>query len=104
MKIDVPSAHREKPILKKNRATNKDTKFRSLKESLLDVGLGLVISTIINFTVLPLFAEGIANREVFTMVQISVIYTVFALFRRYGMRRLFEVRRGYQTYDQSHNP
>jgi hypothetical protein len=94
MKIDVPSAHREKPILKKNRATNKDTKqdskFRSLKESLLDVGLGLVISTIINFTVLPLFAVGIANREIFTMIQISVIYTVFALLRRYGMRRLFE--------------
>ena len=98
MKIDVPSAHREKPILKKNRATNKDTKhdskFRSLKESLLDVGLGLVISTIINFTVLPLFAVGIANREIFTMIQISIIYTVFALIRRYGMRRLFEVRRG----------
>jgi uncharacterized membrane protein len=90
MKIDVPSAHREKTKINKNQATNKDTRFRSLKETFLDVGLGLIISTIINFTVLPLFATGIANREIFTMIQISVIYTVLALIRRYGMRRAFE--------------
>lgn len=108
MRIDVPSAHGEKTKINKNSATkvdtngnklnpngNKlDTRFRSLKETVLDVGLGLIIATILNYTILPLFVTGIENREILTMAQISVIYTVFALIRRYGMRRLFEIRRG----------
>jgi hypothetical protein len=59
----------------------------------MDVGLGLVIATILNYTILPLFVTGIENREILTMIQISIIYTAFALTRRYGMRRFFEMRK-----------
>ena len=106
MKIDVLGAHREKTKINKNSSTKhdtnsaintnnpkKDTKLRSLKEAIMDVGLGLVIATILNYTILPLFVTGIANREILTMVQISMIYTAFALTRRYGMRRFFEMRK-----------
>jgi len=90
MKIDVPSAHREKTKKRKNLATKVDTKLRSLKETGMDVGLGLIISTVLNYTILPLYWEGIANREVIVMLQISAIYTALALLRKYGMRRAFE--------------
>jgi hypothetical protein len=112
MKIDVLGAHREKTKFNKNSSTNsstkhdtnsatnidtnnlkKDTKLRSLKEAIMDVGLGLVIATILNYTILPLFVTGIENREILTMIQISIIYTAFALTRRYGMRRFFEMRK-----------
>ena len=100
MKIDVLGAHREKTKINKNSATKKDTsdlkkdtKLRSLKEAIMDLGLGLVVATILNYTILPLFVIGIENREILTMVQISIIYTAFALTRRYGMRRFFEMRK-----------
>jgi hypothetical protein len=104
MKIDVLGAHREKTKINKNSSTKhdtnsatnnpkNDTRLRSLKETVMDVGLGLVIATILNYTILPLFVTGIENREILTMVQISIIYTAFALTRRYGMRRFFEMRK-----------
>ena len=67
-----------------------DSRRKSLMETIMDVGLGLIISTIINFTILPLYVEGIAEREILTMAQISLWYTLIALVRRYMFRRLFE--------------
>jgi hypothetical protein len=68
----------------------KDSKKRSLFETLMDVSLGLIISTTLNFTVLPMYVDGIASSDWSTMIQISMWYTVFAIIRRYGTRRLFE--------------
>jgi len=90
MKIDVLGAHREKTKFNKNSSTNSSTKHDT---NFMDVGLGLVIATILNYTILPLFVTGIENREILTMIQISIIYTAFALTRRYGMRRFFEMRK-----------
>ena len=56
----------------------------------MDVSLGLIISTTLNFTVLPMYVDGIASSDWSTMIQISMWYTVFAIIRRYGTRRLFE--------------
>lgn len=67
-----------------------DSKKKSMKETLLDVGIGLLISTVLNYTVLPLYVNGIEQKELLTMIQIGVIYTLFAIIRRYSMRRLFE--------------
>jgi hypothetical protein len=68
----------------------KDSKKRSLFETLMDVSLGLIISTTLNFTVLPMYVDGITSSDWSTMIQISMWYTVFAIIRRYGTRRLFE--------------
>ena len=68
----------------------KDTRKKSMFETLIDVSLGLTVSTALNFTVLPVYVDGIASSDWGTMVQISMWYTVFAIIRRYGTRRLFE--------------
>ena len=67
-----------------------DSKKKSLFETLIDVSLGLIVSTILNFTVLPMYVDGIASSDWGVMIQISIWYTVFAIIRRYGTRRLFE--------------
>ena len=59
-------------------------------ETLIDVSLGLIISTTLNFTVLPMYVEGIVSADLSVMIQISIWYTVFAIIRRYSTRRLFE--------------
>lgn len=71
-----------------------DTRKKSLLETLVDVGLGLVVSTILNFTVLPMYVDGIISSDWGVMVQISIWYTAFAIIRRYGTRRMFERLRG----------
>jgi|TARA_R110002124_G_scaffold218072_1_gene383910 hypothetical protein len=68
----------------------KDSKKRSMFETLIDVSLGLIISTTLNFTVLPMYVEGIVSADLSVMIQISIWYTVFAIIRRYSTRRLFE--------------
>jgi hypothetical protein len=68
----------------------KDTRKKSMFETLIDVSLGLTVSTALNFTVLPMYVDGIVSSDWGTMVQISMWYTVFAIIRRYGTRRLFE--------------
>ena len=68
----------------------KDTRKKSMFETLIDVSLGLTVSTALNFTVLPMYVDGIASSDWGTMIQISMWYTVFAIIRRYGTRRLFE--------------
>ena len=67
-----------------------DSKKKSLFETLMDVSLGLIVSTILNFTVLPMYVDGIISSDWGVMIQISIWYTVFAIIRRYGTRRLFE--------------
>jgi len=67
-----------------------DSKKKSLFETLIDVSLGLIVSTILNFTVLPMYVDGIASSDWGVMIQISIWYTVFAIIRRYRTRRLFE--------------
>jgi hypothetical protein len=68
----------------------KDSKKRSMFETLIDVSLGLIISTTLNFTVLPMYVDGIVSADLSVMIQISIWYTVFAIIRRYSTRRLFE--------------
>ena len=57
-----------------------DTRKKSLLETLVDVGLGLVVSTILNFTVLPMYVDGIISSDWGVMVQISIWYTDFAIY------------------------
>lgn len=70
-----------------------DSRKKSMFETLLDVGVGLIVSTVLNFIVLPPMADGIKSMDLSVMLWISLIFTGFAVVRRYAMRRFFESRR-----------
>ena len=67
----------------------KDSKRRSLYESVFDVVTGFLIYLPINYFVLPYFTTGINEHSIATMLTISVIYTSIALARKYTIRRWF---------------
>ena len=67
----------------------KDSKRRSLYESVFDVLTGFLIYLPINYFVLPHFTTGIDEHNIATMLTISLIYTSIALARKYTIRRWF---------------
>ena len=67
----------------------KDSKRRSLYESVFDVVTGFLIYLPINYFVLPHFTTGINEHSIATMLTISIIYTSIALARKYTIRRWF---------------
>jgi len=67
----------------------KQTRLKSLAESIIDIIIGFLIYLPVNYFVLPLFTTGIENQEILTMLQISAIYTTIALIRKYTIRRWF---------------
>ena len=70
-----------------------DSKKKSFTESFLDIVAGFLIFLPVNFLVLPLFVDEIANRDVLGMLTISGIYSSIALFRKFILRRWFEHQR-----------
>jgi hypothetical protein len=68
----------------------RDSKKKSLLESAIDIVIGFVMYLPINFFILPLFAEQISNYDMFGFLQISVIFTLVALLRKYTIRRWFD--------------
>ena len=74
-----------------------DSKKKSLIESAFDIGTGYLMYVPINYFVLPLFLDTIANKEIFGLLQISALFTCVALVRKYTIRRWFEKRRAKVT-------
>ncbi len=70
-----------------------DSKKKSLIESTLDIIIGFVMYLPVNFLVLPMFSEQIANYEMMGFLQISAIFTAIALVRKFAIRRWFEKMR-----------
>jgi|TARA_Y100000748_G_C15387368_1_gene446145 hypothetical protein len=70
--------------------TIRDSKKRSLIETVIDAGIGFVLYLPINFGILPLFAEQISSYDLGGFLQLSAIFTVIALVRKYTIRRWFE--------------
>ena len=70
--------------------TIRDSKKRSLIETAIDAGIGFVLNLPINFGILPLFAEQISSYDLGGFLQLSAIFTVIALVRKYTIRRWFE--------------
>ena len=70
-----------------------DSKKKSLLESTADIVIGFVMYLPVNFLVLPMFAEQIANYEMMGFLQISAIFTAIALVRKFAIRRWFEKMR-----------
>ena len=72
----------------KNVAT--DSKTKSLTETLLDIFLGFLMFLPVNYFVLPLFAEQIADHSLLTAIQIGIMFSTISLIRKFVIRRWFE--------------
>ena len=70
-----------------------DTKTKSLVETSLDIFLGFMMFLPVNYFVLPLFAEQIADHSLLTAIQIGVIFSTISLIRKFALRRWFEKMR-----------
>ena len=70
-----------------------DSKTKSLVETSLDIFLGFVMFLPVNYFVLPLFAEQIADHSLLTAIQIGIIFSTISLIRKFTLRRWFEKMR-----------
>ena len=70
--------------------TSTDSKTKSLVETFLDIFLGFLMFLPVNYFVLPLFAEQIADHSLLTAIQVGVIFSTISLVRKFVIRRWFE--------------
>ena len=77
-------------MLSKTSESLRDSKKKSMIETVIDVLIGFVMYLPINFLVLPLFAEQISSYDILGFFQLSAIFTAIALVRKYTIRRWFE--------------
>ena len=70
-----------------------DTKTKSLVETSLDIFLGFMMFLPVNYFVLPLFAEQIADHSLLTAIQIGIMFSAISLIRKFTLRRWFEKMR-----------
>ena len=77
-------------MLSKTRESLRDSKKKAMIETAIDVTIGFVMYLPINFLILPLFAEQISSYDILGFFQLSAIFTVIALVRKYTIRRWFE--------------
>ena len=75
-----------------------DSKTKSLVETSLDIFLGFVMFLPVNYFVLPLFAEQIADHSLLTAIQIGIIFSTISLIRKFTLRRWFEKMRTCGTF------
>ena len=64
----------------------KDTKMKSLVESIFNIVVGYSVAFTTNIIILPLFGF---NTSISTFTWIGVIYTAVSLIRSYLIRRMF---------------
>ena len=76
-------------MLSKTREIASDSKKKSLVECLTDIVIGFLMYLPINFFILPMFADQIMNQEIIGFLQITAIFTLVALVRKYAIRRWF---------------
>ena len=75
-----------------------DTKTKSLVETSIDIFLGFLMFLPVNYFVLPLFAEQIADHSLLTAIQIGVMFSAVSLIRKFTLRRWFEKMRNCGTF------
>jgi membrane protein CcdC involved in cytochrome C biogenesis len=75
-----------------------DSKTKSLVETSLDIFLGFVMFLPVNYFVLPLFAEQIADHSLLTAIQIGIMFSTISLIRKFTLRRWFEKMRNCGTF------
>ena len=77
-------------MLSKTRESLRDSKKKSMIETVIDVLIGFIMYLPINFLILPLFAEQISSYDILGFFQLSAIFTAIALVRKYTIRGWFE--------------
>lgn len=65
------------------------SKLHSLFESKANIIIGLPVSYIINYFMLPLLSEPLANKEHWAFLVVSAVFTIVSIVRSYTLRRLF---------------
>ena len=70
--------------------TKLDSNKKSVVETVVDIVIGFLLFLPVNFFVLPLFVDQLANQEITGVLSISCIYMSIALIRKYTLRRWFE--------------
>ena len=79
-----------------NRCTS-DSVQKSLTETLLDIFLGFMMFLPVNYFVLPLFAEMIAEHSLLAAIQIGIMFSAISLVRKFTIRRWFEKMRNCES-------
>jgi len=79
----------------KNVAT--DSKTKSLVETSLDIFLGFMMFLPVNYFVLPLFAEMLAEHSILAAIQIGIMFSSISLVRKFVIRRWFERMRNCES-------
>jgi len=74
-----------------------DSKIKSLVETSLDIFLGFMMFLPVNYFVLPLFAEQIADHSLLTAIQIGIMFSTISLIRKFVIRRWFERMRNCES-------
>mgnify|MGYP000657470046 FL=1 len=67
----------------------KDSRTKSMAETVFDIVVGFLLYLPVYFFVLPYFTNGIDEYNIATMLSISVIYSSIAIARKYLIRRWF---------------
>ena len=70
-----------------------DSKTKSLVETFLDIFLGFMMFLPVNYFVLPLLADPIAEYNILTAIQIGIMFSTISLIRKFTIRRWFEKMR-----------
>ena len=78
---------------KENEKIEFDTRKKSALETITDVVIGFLIFLPVNYFVLPLFVDQIAEYNIVGILTISAIFTLISLVRKYALRRWFESQR-----------
>ena len=67
-----------------------DSRKKSLVETSIDIFLGFIMFLPVNYFVLPLFAENIAEHSLLAAIQIGIMFSGISLVRKFALRRWFE--------------
>jgi len=85
----------EKGMMQLNTST--DSRKKSLVETSLDIFLGFMMFLPVNYFVLPLFAEMIAEHSLLAAIQIGIMFSAISLVRKFTIRRWFEKMRNCES-------
>ena len=89
----IPAHNNMNNHRKVNEKTETDSRKKSALETIADVVLGFLIFLPVNYFVLPLFVDQIAEYNIVGILTISAIFTSISLVRKYALRRWFESQR-----------
>ena len=67
-----------------------DSRKKSISETIIDIVIGFLLFLPVNFFILPLFVDQIAEQNILGILFLSSIYTSIAVIRKYVLRRWFE--------------